>query len=215
MADAGLTKFLEDVVDKLRLGDARLGLPPGTLQMMALDDDYLMVIKMIATVEPTINELIALQMSRPIGLGGNPAARFSGVTDFAIRQLPLSGRASKLEFAEALGVLMKWDRDFVEALSQIRNRYAHNIRNVSRPLSEMVTEALKNDANFGLKLFRLKDDFSTMENAVLKLALLYSFAIFIEDAERYHALSHDGLAGLFGGLLANIPPTGDTADGNK
>lgn len=206
-----LDQFVDQIVDGLRAGEKRLGLPAGTLIKMASEDDYLLVIKMIATIEPAINELIAKGMSRPIGLGGDPASKFAGVVEFSTK-LPLNGRSSKIEFAEALGVLRTSDKKFIDALSQIRNRYAHNIRNASRTFLDMVSEAERNDKSITTKLFRVPMSTSNWENGGMKLFLMSSFSTFLQNAEAEHEPLRGPMTGVLAGLLNHPIPT-DTGTG--
>lgn len=206
-----LEQFVDQIVDGLRAGEKRLGVPAGTLITMASEDDYLLVIKMIATIEPAINELIAKGMSRPIGLGGDPASAFAGIIEFTTR-LPLNGRSSKIEFAEALGVLKSSDKKFIDALSQIRNRYAHNIRNATRTLLEMVSDAEKNNSTITTQLFRVPLTTSNWQNGGMKLFLMSSFSTFLQNAEAEHEPLRIPMTGVLAGLL-NHPVPSDTDSG--
>ncbi|RWY82395.1 hypothetical protein EHI44_24200 [Rhizobium leguminosarum] len=193
--------FMADIQQKLEAGENRLQIPNGTLSNLHREPDYIMVIKIIATLEPTVNDLIAGGLSKGGGLGGVPnKITFAPVADFAADRLQLSGRAGKLELAYRLGMLDNEDVAFAGAVSAIRNRYAHNITNASRRLIDLVREAKKNDANLARKLFYGDNmDFEGMPNGFAKVMLAWSFSRFLESAElRLQVPKGDFLGGLLG-----------------
>ncbi len=201
---ADFRKFIADIQQKLEAGEKRLQIPNGTLSDLHREPDYIMVIKIIAALEPTVNDLIAGGLSKGGGLGGVPnKITFAPVADFAADRLQLSGRAGKLELAQRLGMLDDKDVAFAGAVSAIRNRYAHNITNASRQFIDLVREAKKNDANLARKLFYGDNvDLEGMTNGFAKILLAWSFSRFLESAElRLHVPKGEFLGGLLG--LAN------------
>lgn len=197
--------FIADIEDRLAAGEKRLGIPAGTLSKLHDEPDYIMVIKIIAAIEPTVNDLIAGGLSKGGGLGGVPnKITFAPVADFAAERLQLSGRAGKLELAYQLGMLSDRDVKFSTTVSAIRNRYAHNIKNASRQLIDLIHEARKNDANLSRKLFYDIDvNLDGMPNGFVKILLAWSFSRFLESAEdRLQAPKGSFLGGLLG--LATI-----------
>lgn len=183
---ANFRKFMADIQQKLEAGEKRLQVPDGTLSNLPREPDYIMVIKIIAALEPTVNDLIAGGMSKGGGFGGVPnKVMFAPVADFAADRLQLAGRAGKLELAQRLGMLDDDDITFAGAVSAIRNRYAHNIRNASRQFIDLVREARTNDANMSKKLFYgVNVNLEGMPNGFAKALLAWSFAQFLESAER-------------------------------
>jgi hypothetical protein len=49
----------------------------------------------------------------------------------------MSGRTGKLKLAEGLDLLAEHQIDFIEAVTRVRNRYAHNVKNMHRSLAEI------------------------------------------------------------------------------
>ncbi|TAY18620.1 hypothetical protein ELH91_18415 [Rhizobium leguminosarum] len=193
--------FIADIQQKLQAGEKRLQIPNGTLSDLHREPDYIMVIKIIAALEPTVNDLIAGGLSKGGGLGGVPnKITFAPVADFAADRLQLSGRAGKLELAYRLGMLENEDVAFAGAVSALRNRYAHNITNASRQFIDLVREAKKNDANVARKLFYgVNVDFDGMPNGFAKVLLASSFSRFLESAEmRLQVPKGQFLGGLLG-----------------
>jgi len=198
---AEFRKFTAEIQQKLEAGEKRLQIPNGTLSDLHREPDYIMVIKIIAALEPTVNDLIAGGLGKGGGLGGVPnKITFAPVADFAADRLQLSGRAGKLELAQLLGMLDNEDVAFAAAVSAIRNRYAHNIKNASRRFIDLVREAKKNDANLARKLFYgVNVDFEGMPNGFAKVLLAWSFSQFLENAEqRLQVPKGEFLGGLLG-----------------
>ena len=163
------------------------------------EPDYIFVIKIIAAIEPTINDLIALGMAQPTGgLDGRTTKEMFGpVAEFATK-LPLGGGTGRLELALRLGMISGDDVKFAVAIGSIRNRYAHNIRNSARTVKEMYLEAAKDDANFGLKLtYGILSPEEDIPAGLLKLFIGWAFLEFLDNAERRH-LPTGGLFGLLG-----------------
>ncbi|MGO6673000.1 hypothetical protein AB9E19_21310 [Rhizobium leguminosarum] len=198
---ADFRRFMADIQQKLEAGEKRLQIPRGTLSDLYREPDYIMVIKIIAALEPAVNDLIAGGLSKGGGLGGVPnKITFAPVADFAADRLQLSGRAGKLELAQRLGMLDDKDVAFAGAVSAIRNRYAHNITNASRQFIDLIREAKRNDANLAKKLFYGDNvDFEGMTNGFVKILLAWSFSRFLESAElRLHVPKGEFLGGLLG-----------------
>ena len=194
-------KFINDIQESLEAGEKRLDIPRGTLSELHSEPDYIMVIKIIAAIEPTVNDLIAAGMSKGGGLGGVPnKITFAPVTEFAVDRLLLSGRAGKLELAKRLDMLSDRDIAFATTIAEIRNRYAHNIKNASRNFIDLVLEAEKNNAQISTKLFYgMKVKLQNMPNGFAKILLAWSFSNFLESAEsRLHVPAAEFLGGLLG-----------------
>lgn len=215
-AKAEFRKFIGEIHEKLGAGEKRLGIPGGTLSDLPNEPDYMMVIKIIAAIEPTVNDLIAGGLSKGGGLGGVPnKVLFAPVADFAADRLQLSGRAGKLELAQRLEMLDDEDVSFATAISVIRNRYAHNIKNASRQFIEMVQEGRKNDAQLSKKLFYGVDmKFDGMPNSFAKILLAWSFSRFLESADRRLHVPKGGsfLNGLLGLAIPETNANGTASD---
>lgn len=206
-SDSVSRELIEELVntayDRLQAGEKRLGLPEGTLQDLKNEPDYAMVIKIIATVEPVINELIELGLTQPHGgLGGRTTKSMFGdlsrlLTDHRVN---LNGRPSKLDMAESLQMISLEDRKYIEVMTQIRNRYAHNIRNVAREIKDFCNEFSKSDAKFNEKLLRVNVPSIEFPNDALKFLVVISFSKFLENVEQ----AHSSLASDVNDLLNSI-----------
>lgn len=187
------------ITKRLMATEKRLDLPAKTLVKIAGEPDSLALIKMTATIEPVLNDLIEHEFSLSGGgLGGMPPSeRFSGVVEFA-RGLPLGGgKSGKLQFALALGAIDQSDMDFVESLSRIRNRYAHHVRNSERSLKEMWREeAQKGGAKFNERLFYRVPIVDDPEPMQIKMLVVWAFSEFLNRAEDRHNISSTGLLNL-------------------
>ena len=88
-------------------------------------------------IEPILNDLIvAAHPPRTIlGLGSSNEDYRTFVTS-----LNIGGSTGKLKLAEALGLLSQWQIDFMREVARIRNRYAHNVRNMHKSLTDILTE---------------------------------------------------------------------------
>jgi hypothetical protein len=187
--------------DRLSAGEKLLKLPKGTLQDLKDEQDYVMIIKIIATVEPVINELIELGMSQPHGgLGGKKTKdMFAGLSALLTdHRINLNGRPSKIDIAQSLNVISSEDRNFIEALSKIRNRYAHNIRNVTRDVKDMCADFCRTDAKFYEKLLRVDTTSLDIPNDALKFFIMISFSVFLQNLNQAHTSLMSEVGGLLG-----------------
>src|SRR5262249_57466533 len=57
-----------------------------------------------------------------------------------VTALNISGRTGKLRLAEGLGLLRDYHIEFIEAVTRVRNRYAHNVKNMHKSLTEILTD---------------------------------------------------------------------------
>ncbi|MDR7146177.1 hypothetical protein [Rhizobium sp. BE258] len=199
-------EFVADISKKLAVAEKRLDLPAGTLAEFYREPDYIFVIKIIAAAEPIVNELIEAGMSRSSGgLGGRSNKEmFAPIAAFATDKLPLSGRASKIELAQRLEMINDDDIDFLETIAVIRNRYAHNIRNASRPLVDLLKEASSHNAKISRKLLYGMDvTFSELPNGFCKVLIGWGFSVFLEHAEERLHVPSGGLFGLLAPLQSD------------
>jgi hypothetical protein len=95
--------------------EKEIGLAPGFLNALFHEDDWSFTIKLHALVESVIVYAIVDGLHTPAF-----AETFS--------RLPLGGRAGKRSFARALKMLTPEQDQFIEHLSRMRNRMAHDPR---------------------------------------------------------------------------------------
>ena len=104
---------------------AALGLPPDFDKKLLRDDDWSLVIKLHALVEAALtNALVA-----HVGVEG---------TRDVFSRLQVGGRTGKVAFAKALDFSDTTEIRFVQALSELRNKLVHNVRNVNFKLKNHI-----------------------------------------------------------------------------
>src|SRR5687768_12032915 len=74
-----------------------------------------------------------------ISLPGYEQARHSGLRKHLSR-IPLRGDAGAISLAKSYGLLVREDEQFINALTQIRNRYAHSLLNHSKSVFDIIHE---------------------------------------------------------------------------
>ena len=193
--------------------EEHLEVPPGTISSIPNDSDFVATVKMYAVIEPILNELIA---SRPPQgtLSWLPTSP-SEVENFRtfVTALNVEGRAGKLKLAEGMGLLTENRIAFIRAVTQVRNRYAHNVRNMHRLLEDILMEEQRNNARIvehltGIRL-PLMPSPSKRQSDLLKRFMYYRLADYLSEA--LHTLRppppppNEG--GLLGGLFGTQPPT--------
>jgi len=155
--DVWWPKYLQGVNESAAAAERHLNIPAGTISSIPSDPDFIATVKAYAVVEPLLNDLIATWPPQKLGLERNEYFR-TFVTALNVR-----GNTGKLELAGGLGLLAKSQIRFIKALAQIRHRYAHNVKNMHRSLTEILMEEQKNNQRIlghltGLRNFTLPLD---------------------------------------------------------
>jgi hypothetical protein len=114
--------------------EQHLQVPTGTILSILDDADFIATVKTYAVIEPMLNEVIASYPPRP----AHPS-QFEDYSTF-VTALNMLGRAGKLKLAEGLGLITQDRVRFIEAVYRVRNRYAHNVKNMHRSLTEILIE---------------------------------------------------------------------------
>lgn len=97
-----------------------------------------------------LNDLISARSPRP-ALGilsaalAIPASPDEGFQSF-VSALNIGGRIGKVALAKSLGLLRDDQVRFVEGVARVRNRYAHNVRNLHRSFADILLEEQKGNA---------------------------------------------------------------------
>jgi hypothetical protein len=134
----------------------------------------------------------------------------------------MSGNTGKVKLAEGLGLLTDWQIQFIEALARIRNRYAHNVKNMHRSLMEMLTEEQQNNHRIVAQLTglpaNLPADFdSPIGNLSLKFLMYYRLTDFLANALHTLRPPPPEPGGLLVGLMerhsGDVSNRPDIADG--
>jgi hypothetical protein len=87
-----------------------------------------------------------------------------------------------LKLAKGLGLLTEDRIAFIHAVAQVRNRYAHNVKNMHRSLTDIVTEEQRTNGRIVEHLTGIKLALSPDRNDVLKLLMYYRLADYLSDA---------------------------------
>lgn len=134
---------LNDMLKKARAAGKKIGLSEKFLDDLMndlrSDNDWSFVIKVHALMEVAITHVI----SERLHITGSPIGyRKEEISDF-ISRLPMNGRNGKVNFANSLNLMNKATQNFLEKLSEIRNFYAHDLRNLDIPLEQYAFEINK------------------------------------------------------------------------
>jgi hypothetical protein len=200
-------KYLEQANKRASDAERHLEIPAGTISAIPNDTDFIATVKTYAVVEPLLNQMIAAGLARPeiLGMPLSPAQNESFRTFVAA--LNMSGRTSKVAFAEALGLLTKSQIGFIKALALVRNRYAHNVKYMHRSLAEILAEEQKSNQRIMTQLTGIGGDLyeslsSDDGGSVLRSLMYYRLTEFLAGALDTLHPPPPPSGGLFGGLLS-------------
>lgn len=105
-----------------------LGLEEGFFRSLLEEDDWSFVIKLHALVEAAVAHLLAETCGRPELLP-------------VFSRMAMGGsRTGKLAFGKVLDCLDDYDLAFIAALSEVRNRMVHSVRDAALTLDQYVAE---------------------------------------------------------------------------
>lgn len=142
--------YLDRVRESVTAAEQYLEIPTGTISSIAQEPDFIAVVKAYAVIEPMLNDLISARSPRP-ALGilsaalAIPASPDEGFQSF-VSGLNIGGRIGKVALAKSLGLLRDDQVRFVEGVARVRNRYAHNVRNMHRSFADILLEEQKGNA---------------------------------------------------------------------
>ena len=197
----------EAEVDKsIVAAEQHLEVPAGTISSIPYDPDFIATVKVYAVVEPILNDLIT---SCPPWL--RPPQSESEYFRTFVTALYMEGRAGKLKLAEGMVLLTESQIAFIRAVAQVRNRYAHNVKNMHRSLTDILTEEQRNSGRIVEHLTGIKFPLSPsldpkLRNDLLKRFMYYRLADYLSNA--LHTLRPPPIpeGGLLG-MLGTPPPT--------
>ncbi len=216
-AEAWWNNYLAQLTKSIVAAEEHLEVPAGTISSIPSDPDFIATVKTYAVVEPILNDLIASRppqgtfaWSPPFALSPPSQSESENFRTF-VTALNMEGRAGKLKLAEGMGLLTEERIAFVRAVARVRNRYAHNVKNMHRSLDDIVTEEQRNSARIvehltGIK-FPLSPSASEVRNDLLKGFMYFRLADYLSEA--LHTLRPPPLppeGGLLG-MLGTPPPT--------
>ena len=137
-------KYLARVKESAEAAERHLEVPAGTITSIPNEPDFIATVKTYAVIEPLLNDLIAKgtpqtpygSTLRLMSIGQSVNENFRTF----VTALNISGRTGKLRLAEGLGLLQDYNIEFIEAVTRVRNRYAHNVKNMHKSLTEILTD---------------------------------------------------------------------------
>jgi hypothetical protein len=134
------------IVDRL---EQELGLPHGFYEKLVdVDDDWSFVLKVHALMEASLAILLAER------IGGRDLPNLSNLSN-SLSRLEMNRRhTGKVDLAFTLGLIKERDRLLLRQLSELRNTYVHQVRNVGLSLVDHVATFDQNQrTNFAHALF--------------------------------------------------------------
>lgn len=157
--DVWWPKYIQQVRESVTAAEEYLEVPNGTISSIVSDTDFVATVKVYAVIEPILNDWIAKHPPRVfslsmLGSDNNPDENYRSF----VASLPLSGgRATKLSLAEGQGLLSKDDVLYIKAVSSVRNRYAHNVKNIHRSLEDIAFEEQQSNQKIVQHLTGMQD----------------------------------------------------------
>jgi hypothetical protein len=200
-SDSDWLEFKAQLDRSVHAAEQHLEVPAGTIASIPNDVDFIATLKTYAVVESILNDLIG---QRPPFLG-MPAPDQEYKYRSFVAALSMEGRAGKLTLAEGLSLIAPNDIDFVRAVTQVRNRYAHNARNMHRSLGEILAEVQRNHGTIMQNLTGQNLPKSTLLLAnMLKILMYFRLAIYLANALHTLRPPPSPPSGLLG-LLTPVP----------
>ena len=155
--------------------EAHLGVAHGTIADVANDGDYLAVLKIHATIEPLINELLKENITRVLT---HPKISFPGAD--ALAKFVLGGNLdAKRKLAVKSELIEPRQSEFIRPVANVRNRYAHNIKNISLSISEIAQKLSPKDN--GAAILRGLSSLDEPSNIAMRIFLYWNFAFLLSD----------------------------------
>jgi hypothetical protein len=190
-------KYLAGIDESVSAAEQYLEIPTGTISSIPDDPDFIATVKTYAVIEPILNDLISARRPRTLGVA-TPGESFQTF----VAGLNISGRVGKVALATGLGLLREDQVHFIQGVALVRNRYAHNVRNMHRSLVDILMEEQNNNGKIVEHLtgVRIKLPAPRLEPMV-KLFMYHQLADYLSDALK--ALKPPPLptGGLFAGLF--------------
>jgi hypothetical protein len=175
-ANSAIDEYLAKVKQSVEAAEKHLGVPAGTISSIPNDPDFTATVKTYAVIEPMLNDIIMAKAPPSwvgVGLGQSPNEKFRTF----VTKLNMSG---KLRLAEAFGLIAKDQINFIEAVTRVRNRYAHNVKNMHRSLPEILTEEQLDHGRIVEHLTGMQPTLSDEE--ILRWLMYYRLADYLADA---------------------------------
>jgi hypothetical protein len=212
--DVWWPKYVDSVNESVEAAEQYLEVPAGTISSIRTEPDFIAVVKAYAVVEPMLNDLIVAVRPRRTPIFGGLAAALAytepadeGFQAF-VAGLNIGGRVGKVALAKGLGLLRQDQVRFIEGIARLRNRYAHNVRNMHRSFVDILTEEQENNAKIVEHITGLMDTKLPAPKIApyLKMFMYHRLADFLSDALKTLRPPPLPPGGLFGILNAVEAP---------
>ena len=193
--------------EKIAEAETHLGVPHGTLADVAKDGDYLAILKIHATIEPLLNELLEENITRALK---HPKVNFPGgetLAEFVLAR----NLDDKRKLAVKCELIDKARSEFIRNVANVRNRYAHNVKNMHLSISEIAKKLSPKDEGVAVlnSLYGITSEVphSTLVKPFMRPLLYWNFAFLLADVIKgINPPSLGALAGRFPGpsVLDNL-----------
>ena len=205
--DVWWPKYLARVNESVTSAENYLEVPPGTISSIEQDPDFVATVKTYAVIEPMLNDLISARRPTPIfGVLAGDQSNESFQTFVA--GLSIGGRVGKVALARSLGLLNEEQTRFIEGVARIRNRYAHNVRNMHRSLVDILTEEQQHNGKIVEHVTGMKETLPVPSlHPFVKSFMYHRLADYQSNA--LHTLSPPPLPS--GGILSGLFELGEKA----
>jgi hypothetical protein len=179
-----------------------LEVPAGSIASIRNDPDFLATVKTCAVLEPILNDVIS-DFPRPLSGFGHSFEQKEYFRTF-VTALNLS---AKIKLAKGLGLITPPQARFAVALSQVRNRYAHNVKNMHRSLAEILAEEQPRHGTIVKNLTGLPNGMSLpldhpASADIAKVMMYHRLADYLASALHTLQPPPTPAGGLLGGLFA-------------
>jgi hypothetical protein len=170
-----LRNFEAKIDQMIAQAEAHLGVEHGTIADVIRDSDYLAILKIHATIEPLINELLKENITRVLT---HPKVNFPGADTLA--QFVLAPNLDEKRKLAVDSELIGTDQsEFIRNVANVRNRYAHNIKNISLSISEIAQKISPKDN--GAAILTSLTKLTRPRDTAIRIFLYWSFAYLLSD----------------------------------
>ena len=196
MADIASEQFHKDIEQYIADAETHMQLPPSTIGNAWFDNDFVFVLKMCGVIEPLLKEAVREHIRKAVEY---PKVAIEG-TDGLLKAITDLGIDRLRNLLRGFGVIHDTTNDFLSALFQVRNRYAHHIANAHltvKDVCEKVAAEPNGDKRLVAKLAGFHNDH---EAKTLRLLMFYHTAFFLRAAVyvvRPPPLPSDGILSQF------------------
>ena len=183
--DVWWPKYIKRVDESITAAEQYLEVPTGTISSIQTDPDFIATVKTYAVIEPMLNDLISARPPPPPMIFGTMAGHPQPNEDFQafVAGLSIGGRVGKVTLAKSLGLLAEKQVRYIDGVARIRNRYAHNVKNMHRSLVDILTEEQQHNGKIVEHVTGVVTTLpSTVLGSYLKMFMYHRLADYLSDA---------------------------------